>query len=200
MRLLSFLKFLKINKAITPEFDLNEYVPSFWEDDYCQIEIVPAENTAFILAQAKQINDLAQETSTDYGFTEAFERDSMPTTTLSKEIRIDYLENTFSGFQLQKAKYIRYDKNKILNTETGTTKAFGFPNFTIFFDTKNEFVKNIWINIPAFVSVTEFDLIKEALYSLGEECGLVLIDWNTLELFDLADQKQIQKYLMARRK
>jgi hypothetical protein len=84
-----------------------------------------------------------------------------------------------------------------LNCETGRTKAFGFSNFTIFFDTEDEFVKNIWIHIGLIVSAPQFDLIQDVLYTLGEECELLLIDWNSLELFDLADKTQIQKYLMG---
>jgi hypothetical protein len=197
MRLFSFLNFFKSDKVVTPRLDPNEYVPAFWEDDYCQIEVVPFENKMFIQKQSRQIDELAIKSKTDYGFTETFGRDKMPTTTISKEIRVDYFENTLTGFQFEKAKQIRYDKNEILDCETGKTKAFGFSNFTIFFDTEDEFVKNIWIHIGLIVSVTQFELIESALYSLGEDCGLILIDWNSLELFDLADKMQIQKYLMT---
>ena len=196
MGLFYFLKFFKSNKVSTTNFDSNEYVPAFWEDDYCQVEIVPFENKEFILKQARQIDELAGKSKNDYGFSEIFGRDEMLTATISKKIRIDYLENTLTSFQFQKAKHIRYDKGTILNCETGKTKAFGFSNFTIFFDTEDELVKNIWIDIGLIVSVKQFDLIESALHSLGQKCGLILIDWNSLKLFDLADKTQIQNYLM----
>ena len=196
MRLFSFLKFRKANKSKTASIEPNEYVPSFWEDDYCQIEIIPVENRDFILKQSKNINASAQKSRTDYGFTAIFERSSNPVQTLSKEFRTDYLEQTLLGFQFQKAKHIRYDNSQILTCETGKTKAFGFSNFTVFFDTEDEFVKNIWIHIGLIVSVKQFELIESALYTLGEECELILIDWNSLQLFDLSNKAQIQKYLM----
>jgi len=196
MGLFSFFKFSKAAKPATLTFDANEYVPAFWEDDYCQIEIVPFENKVFVLGQAIAIEDLTQKSKTDYGFTATFERDKMPVQTLSKKIRIKYLEQTLLGFQFRKAKHIRYNNSDILNCETDRTKAFGFSNFTIFFDTEEEFVKNIWIHIGLIVSVTQFNLIETALYTLGEECGLILIDWNSLELFDMSDKTQIKKYLM----
>src|SRR5258706_5367263 len=149
---------------------------------------------AFIQKQAEQIDELATKSRTDYGFTETFGKGPMPVTTVSKEIRFDYFEKTLTDFKFQKARHIRYDKNNILNCETGKTKAFGLSNFTIFFDTEDEFVKSIWIDIGLIVSAPQFGLILEALYTLGEECELVLIDWNSLELFDLADKTQIQKY------
>ncbi|OQP46211.1 hypothetical protein [Niastella populi] len=195
MGLFSFLKFRKSNKSPL-RFDPGEYVPSFWKDDFCQIEIVPIENKSFIQKQIGQIEDLSEKSGTGYGFTETFIRKPMPTPTISKEIRIDYLERTLTGFQFQKAKHIRFDKSEVLDCESGNTKAFGFYNFTIFFDTEEEFVKNIWICINLIVSVPQFDLIQAALYTLGEECELILIDWSGLEFFDLADKRQIQKYLM----
>ena len=197
MGLFSFLKFFKPDKTPSPGLEPNEYIPSFWEDDYCQVEIISFENKAFIEKQSGQINDLASKSKTDCGFTTTFERSPMPITTLSQEIRVDYLEYTLTGYNFPKARFIRYDKSEILDCEKGKTKAFGFSNFTIFFDTEGEFVKNIWISIGLIVSVKQFDLIKSALYSLGEECELILIDWNSLELYDLRDRRQIDKYLMG---
>jgi hypothetical protein len=196
MGLFSFFNFLKADKTQKIEFDQNEYVPSFWEDDYCQIEIVPSENREFIQKQSEQIDELASNSRTEYGFTETFGRGPMPVTTISKEIRVDYFEKTLTDFKFQKARHIRYDKSEILNCDGGKTKAFGFSNFTIFFDTEDEFVKNIWLDIGLIVSAPQFDLIQNTLYTLGEECELVLIDWNSLRLYDLADRGQIQDYLM----
>ena len=196
MGLFSLFNFLKSDKTKIIEFDSNEYVPSFWEDDFCQIEIVPSGNREFIQKQSELIDELASNSRTDYGFSETFGRSPMPVTTVSKEIRVDYFQQTLTDFKFQKAKHIRYDKSKILNCDVGTTKAFGFSNFTIFFDTENEFVKNIWINIGLIVSVPQFDLIQDALYILGKECELVLVDWNYQRLYDLADRRQIQDYLM----
>lgn len=195
MGLFSFLKFRKSAKADQSQVDPNEYIPLFWEDHYCQIEIVPFENKTFIERQVKQIEELSVKSRSEHGFTETFARASMPVPTISKEIRVDYLERTLTDFQFPKAKQIQYEQSKILDCESGKTKAFGFSNFTIFFDTEGEFVKNIWIHIGLIVSVQQFDLILAALYSLGEECELVLIDWNSLELFKLDDKLQIQKYL-----
>jgi hypothetical protein len=141
MGLFSFLKFTKAEKPAIPGPDSNEYLPVLWEDDYCQIEIVPAENKAFIIKQANELEGLTESVKTDHGFTEAFERGAMPSQTLFKKIRAEYLEQTLSGLQFEKAKHIRYNKSEILHCEAGNTKAFGFSNFTIFFDTEETFVK-----------------------------------------------------------
>ena len=195
MRLFDIFKILRQRTTAKNEFKADSYLPSFWEDDYCQIEIAPVENKEYILKTIGQISDLANNSRTDFGFTETFGRGQMPVKTYSKEIRTDYLEKLLTGFQFEKAKSINYDSHKILDCETGPTKAYGFTNFTIFFDTQDEFVKNIWLSISLIVSVRQYDLIKSALYYLGEECEMVLIDWNSLELFDLRDRTQIDKYL-----
>ena len=77
----SFLKFFKPAKLITSGVEPDEYVPAFWEDDYCQVEIVPFENKAFLQKQAEQIDELASESNTEFGFTETFERGPMPVRT-----------------------------------------------------------------------------------------------------------------------
>lgn len=200
MKLPSFLKFLKPDKSHPLSIDPDEFIPTLWEDDFCQIEIVPCENKEFIITQSQGISDLAEKSKSGLGFSETFERGSMPFPTLSKEIRADYLEYFFSGFELPKAKQIRYETSEIIDCRNGKTKAFGYSNFTIFFEKEDEFAKNIWLSVGLFVSVKQFELIKSVLYSLGEENELVLIDWNSLELTDLRDRRQIDEYLSGHRK
>jgi hypothetical protein len=121
----------------------------------------------------------------------------MEYTTQSKEIRADYLEYTLSGLGLPKAAHIRYEGRKIIDGASSKTKAFGFPYFVIFFDVANEYVKNIWIAISPGESIPSIDLIRSVLYTLGESHDFILIDWNTQELIDLRDLRQVHHYLMS---
>jgi hypothetical protein len=196
MKLFDFFKIFTKKTIPTNEAKEVSFIPSFWEDDYCQIEIIPFENKDFIIKTFRQINELFDKSKSDFGFTDTFERGQMPLKTFSKEIRTDYLQKLLLSFEFEKAKNINYNSHKIIDCEKGLTKAFGFSNFTIFFDTEFEFVKNIWLSNSLIVSVKQYDLIKSALYSLGEECEMLLVDWNSLELFDLKDRNQIDKYLM----
>lgn len=197
MGFFSFLRRRVSNELPVSRTDTHEYFPAFWDDDYCQIEIVPKENKEFVMKQIGQIEDLSAKSKVDYGFTDIFVRGKMPFPTVSKELRADYLEKTLLSFRFQKAKRIRFDGRDILDCETGDTRAFGFSNCTVFFDIQDEFVKNIWIDIHRIDSSPQFDDILAALYTLGEECGLVLIDWNSSALFDLADKSQIERYLVG---
>lgn len=175
-------------------------MPLSWDDDYCQIEIVPAENRASIEKRITEVKTLADQSREGLGFTEIFEVGQMSITTFSKEILKEPLSQLLTDYKFEKAKKINYVGYKIANSETTSTKAFGFSNFTIFFDTEEEFVKNIWLSINATASRAEisreqFILIKDALYSLGEEYEMVLVDWNSLQLIDLSNRNQIGKYL-----
>jgi hypothetical protein len=138
---------------------------------------------------------MAEKSKTEFGFTDTFGRGQMPTTTLSKEFRTDYLQTLLTGFEFEKAKNINYDNSKIIDCQTGLTKAYGFQSFTIFFDTKGDFINNIWISSSLITSNKEYNLIKSALYSLGEECEVVMVDWNSSQIVDLGNKNQIDNYL-----
>jgi hypothetical protein len=47
----------------------------------------------------------------------------------------------------------------------------------------------------AEISVEKLELIKSVLYRLGEECEMILVDWNSMELIDLRNRYQINNYL-----
>ena len=97
MKLLDIFKIFRQRTTAKNEFKADSYLPSFWEDDYCQIEIAPVENKEYILKTIGQISDLANNSRTDFGFTETFGRGQMPVKTYSKEIRTDYLEKLLTG-------------------------------------------------------------------------------------------------------
>lgn len=196
MKLLSIIKRFRKKDSKTLDSNSKDYLPTFWEDDFCQIEIVPAENLDYIKEQITQIDSLSQKANDGFGFKEIHGRDSMPLSTLTREIRIDYFEKVLESFEFQRAKQIRYDADKLLDCQNGKIKALGFNSFTIFFDFDEEFVKNIWISNGLIVSTKEYDCIRSVLYILGEECNLILIDWNSLKVTDLKDKTQIDKYLM----
>ena len=196
MGLLSFLGF---NKKIKEEFtnsDTKKFEPSFWEDDYCQTEIIPIENKEFVLDQLNQIQSIASNSKNSLGYNKSFERRFAPVDTLSKRINSNTLERTFSEFQFLKAEKIIYNNSEVLDCHKGNIKANGFSDFIIFYETDNEWVSNIWIHIGLIVSVSQFKLIESALLSLGLNHSLLLIDWQDSLYVDLTDKIEIRNYLM----
>lgn len=175
----------------------DENLPSFWEDDYCQIEIVPRKNIEHIEKSIKQIDEFTEKTRTEYGFTDIFMRESLPFPTRNEEFSTDYFEKLFIENGFEKATKIRYDGYKIIDCSKTTSNAFSLPCFNFFYDCNEEFINNIWISTSLITSNDYFRKILEALYEIGESCELVLIDWNSSELIDLTDRIQIKKYLMS---
>lgn len=184
--------FGRINDTKTEDLNL----PSFWEDDYCQIEIVPRKNIVNIENSIIQIEKFTETTRTENGFTDIFIREGLPFPTLNEELRIDYFEKLMTDKGFEKAKQIRYDGSNISECTQTNTNAFSLPCFNFFYDCKDEFINNIWILNSLITSTDHFDKISEALYELGESCELVLVNWNSLELIDLKNRNQIKDYLM----
>ena len=108
MKLSQLLNYFKSNKSIEPE-----YVPILWEDDYCQIELIPQENLTFLKQQISESSTFAEEHRTEFGYTNVFIRKENSTPTFSKEIRTDYLTHTLISFQLPQLTRIRYEGGEV---------------------------------------------------------------------------------------
>lgn len=189
--------FDKIFRRDTKPKNEDENLPSFWEDDYCQIEIVPRKNIEHIEKSITQIDEFTEKTRTEYGFTDIFMREDLPYPTINEELRTDYFENLLTEKGFEKAMKIRYDGYTIIDCTKTTSNAYSLPCFNFFYDCNNEFINNIWISTSLITSNNHFNKILEALYELGESCELVSINWNSLELIDLTDRNQIKEYLMS---
>jgi len=185
----------KIFGRKTPKKEKNDTMPFFWEDDFCQIEIVPRENDDHITKSIKDIEEFTTKTKTENGFTDIYMREELPFQTSNEEIRKDYFEQLLSRNGFEKARQISYDGRKIIDCSPETTNAYSVGTFNIFYDGKDEFVSNVWIT-SLQISKDELGKILETLYEVGEETQSILIDWNSLELIDLSNRNQIKKYLM----
>jgi hypothetical protein len=193
MKKLSFL-----NKIIQKRTDAKaagkELIASFWEDDYCQVEIVPGDNRTFIEEQIEKIEKFTKTADTGLGFTDALVRAGMLFPTDKIELRTESFESLLAAANLKKADRIKMDGQHFLPRES-PTRAFGIPGFFIFFYAEGEFIKDIWLT-PGFIADTAwFDMLLTALIKLGEDFSFILVDWNSLELIDLKNKKDIRKYL-----
>jgi len=202
MKLLNIFNVFRKKTTLNNKVETDSYLPVFREKDYCQIEIISIENTDYILKTFEQIKKLTKSSKKVSEFTEMFEQKEMPEPISLKDFRTDSFEMMLRDFGFEKAKNISFDNQIIKEHNTERIKAFGFSNFTIFFDTEadNEFVKNIWLSIGSIDRTKQYNLIKSALYVLGEEYEVGLADWNSLKLFDLRNLRQISKFLKIYRK
>jgi len=136
-----------------------KYLPSFWEDDYCQIEIIPRQNVEYIIKSIKEIDDLTENTKSEYGFADIFIRQDLPFPILNQEIRIDYFEMFLTKKGFKKAKQIRFDGHTIIDCSRTTSNAFSLYSFNFFYDCKGEFISNIWISTSPITSIDHFHKI-----------------------------------------
>lgn len=188
-----FDKILELFKSSkSDETDL----PSFWDDDYCQIEIISNKNIKHIHESIRQIDEFDKNNRTPYGFKGVFIRKELPFSTLNEKLRIEKFEQLFIEKGFDKAKQILYNSNRI-NCSKKTPNAFSLPCFNFFYDVKGGIINNIWISTSLITSTDHFNTIKETLNELGINYGLVLINWNSSELIDLTDKNQIKEYLMG---
>jgi hypothetical protein len=188
--------FDKIFRRITNPKIENESLPSFWEDDYCQIEIIPRRNIENIKSTIKQIDNFTENTKTEYGYTDIFVREGLPFPTKNEEYRIDAFEMQLIERGFKKATQIRYDSSTIITCSNKTSNALSLTCFNFFYDCDEEFLKNIWVSTSLINSKEHFDIILKTLYVLGESYDWILIDWNSSELVDLTNKNQIKNYLM----
>lgn len=71
MKILDFFRIFK--RKIASKTKRNAHLPLSWDDDYCQIEIVPAENRESIEKRITEVKILADQSREGLGFTEIFE-------------------------------------------------------------------------------------------------------------------------------
>jgi hypothetical protein len=175
--------------------DSDEYIPFYIEDDYLQIELLPKQNMAFIQKQMDEINAFSQKHFDGVGYTDIHVRENIHVETESLELRTDYVTAVLERHGFKRAVKINYQGS--IHPVTSSL-PFGFPNFTIFVDTcdDEELVKVIWLSVYGFIMhVWQREVITNALYDLGTSTDLVLADWNSLELYDLSDKKDINRFL-----
>jgi hypothetical protein len=166
----------------------------YHEDDYRQVEIVPAENFNELIKQAKNVQDFAKKHSVGESYTDMMVREDTGYELKRRGIRPTELEAILAQLTLKKftdvSTGIRPGEMKSENTF-----GYGENNNGLFFDVKSDTVLNIWIagSIPA-----DNEKVVKVLNEIGQKWNLLLMDWNSLELIDLKYKEQIEKYKLTR--
>lgn len=173
----------------------DEYIPFYIEDDYLQIEIVPKQNRNHILKEMAKIEQFSDEHFDGTSFTDIYVREDISIPTRSIELRTDYVASVLKGNGFEKAEKINHRGNI---RHVKNSLAFGFPNFTVFVDTYDdgELVKTMWVSVHGIIMhVWQRKAIVNALYDLGTSSDFVMADWNSLEVYDLSNENDIEHFL-----
>lgn len=189
---MSFFKWLKNNKNSSGISENSLYLH---EDFYCQVELVPIENSADLKEENQKIDEFANEHSDGMGFTDVYVRNGQDFKTSKRSIPIkefEHLMNTY-GFQKVDKVYSGYGSYKETSVSTW---GFKLDSSAIFCDFKNDIIENIWIDGFRFSKDSENkNLLINVLFVLGEKWNLILNDWDLTETIDLSSKKAIEDYI-----
>ncbi|QNR24538.1 hypothetical protein [Croceimicrobium hydrocarbonivorans] len=163
----------------------------YHEDDYRQVELLPSENFNDLIKQAENLQDFAEQHFDAMGYTELMVREDKGLKLSQRGIGTKELDSCLCELGLEK--YTEVSTGiRPGEMESKNTMAYGQNYKAIFFDYEVDTVQDIWIAGTPDVDKT---LYAEVLHKLGMKWNLLLMDWNSLELIDLRNKAQIEKYL-----
>jgi len=165
------------------------------EDLYCQVELLPLENTNTLETENKKIDEFAKEHSDGAGFTDIYARDESKIKTSEKGIHLDVFESLIIslGFVKMRNVYSGYGNYK---EKCQNTNAYSIDGATFFCDYKNGVINNIWLD--GFRFNNESDFVKEmteGLFQIGKKWKLTLNDWDLTERINLENKFAIELYI-----
>lgn len=166
----------------------------YHEDDYRQVEIVPAENLHLLLMQADNIEDFGEKHSEGSGYTDMMVRAEHEIPLKDRRIKTSELEAILGGLAVPKNEQV---STGIRPGEITCERTIGYgENYHgLFFDYEGEIVNSVWIT-----GTYAFDSGKllDTLHEIGARWNLLLMDWNSLELIDLRKRESIEKYIYSK--
>lgn len=177
------------------EYKLNSDEVYLHEDFYCQIELLPLENTSELETENKKIDEFAKEHFDGAGFTDIYARNEHKVKTSERKIPLEEFETFIIslGFKKMKNVYSGYGnyKEKCQNTE-----AYSIVGATIFCDHKSGLIDNIWLDGFRFNNKSSFiKEMTEGLFQIGEKWRLTLNDWDLTENINLKNKSEIELYI-----
>lgn len=168
----------------------------FHEDLFCQVEIVPRENSVNIEIENDKITDFAKDKFNGVGFSDIYERGEQIVKTNERKINISNFDKlvTGSGFNKTNTVYTGFGSfEEVCNN----TIAFELDGAVIYYDFKEDnVIDNIWLDGFRFNNDSkEKERMIDVLYQIGRKWNLILNDWDLCEKIDLEIEHEIRKYI-----
>lgn len=160
----------------------------FYEDDYCQIEILPKENLSYLEEENRKITDFANKNRVEFGYSEIYLRKDNQVTLSQKKIKmvdLDKLALTLKFPKIEKI-YTGYGsyKERAINTI-----AYTKDSLEIYCDFNKDIIQNIWID---YINIELSGI--EILNKMGKKWNLILNDWKMSYIVDLSNIEDIKSY------
>lgn len=164
----------------------------YHEDDFLQVEIVPAKNREDLLTESKIVQKFSKAHFDGSGYTDVHVRQAK--SVKLKELKIGHLslEETLRSLELDRTDnvYTGYGQNHRVQHENCI--AFHRIASAVLYDFKDDFVQNIWLTSHWSMDKTK---LSNCLFDLGKQWPLILQDWNLTATIDLKNKTAIDDYL-----
>jgi hypothetical protein len=164
----------------------------FHEDDYCQIEVLPASNWDYCVTQLQKIGKFSYEHFDGAGWTDMHIRGESPQQVKSLNINVkdlaSSLSKTLTPFDRVLTGYSSFRE------ETEQTMAFGSEiSSIIFVEYENDVVTAIWLD-SGIMSREDKQLALTVLLRLESMSEMILVDWNLGKIIKLSDRDKLISY------
>jgi hypothetical protein len=169
------------------------YEAYFHEDDYCQIEILPASNWNYCVSQLQKIGRFSDNHFDGVGWTDMQLRGESPQQVKSLNINVKDLVSSLRQILIPFDRVLTgYSSHR---EEAEQIMAFGSETSSIVFVEydSNDIVQAIWLDF-GIVSQEDKQLALTALQHLGRMSELILVDWNLGKIIKLSEHEELISY------
>ena len=164
----------------------------FHEDDYCQVEVLPATNYEFCRNQLGEIESFSTEHDTGFGWTDMFIRSDAPAELKSTGVLRADLESELATYLPQFDRV--FTGYSTYREECKNTIAFGDnDNFVMYADIDNGVASKLWLTMSG-LSDTDIANAKR-LFKYLSRSQLMLVDWSMSAIVAFADSNAVGQYL-----
>ncbi|MGL3002125.1 hypothetical protein, partial [Flavobacterium sp. RSSB_23] len=192
MKILDIFRRITINKSGNKNPENSVY---FHEDSFNQVEFLPRENIVYLENENEKIENFAVENYDGNGFSNVYGRKENPVTIETKKIPFDKVDRMLIELGMVKNSEV-YEAYGSTKWKCENTFAYTFGKSEIFITSKDDYIKDFWIDGFRFHKDDEIkSKLKNILFTIGNEMNLILNDWDLTVTIDLKIETEINKYL-----
>ena len=166
----------------------------FHEDDYCQVEVLPASARGHCLAEMGRIDEFADAHRDGAGFTDMYVRGEPPVPLASLGTTLQEWEAALGPLVPRFAQVLTgYSTHR---EPCPSVAGWGFSDGQAVFASVGEggVVGPVWLSLNG-VTAERVGLWCRLLRSLPRAAELVVADWNSSQVVPLADEPAVAAYL-----
>jgi len=171
----------------------------FFEDCYCQIEILPQENYDYCMEQAKISQAFDEAHFQGLGYSDVLARQPAPHSICMLKLSEHALNTCLQSAQMIKQEvYTEYD-NFSEPCEDMFAYASDSNNIILFFEKEDDIISTIWLSLDV-KSAEDFHMAKTMLSAISSLGGLIIADWGWRFIELIRNEYKIAEYLNKRLK